>query len=121
MSTSLGTAPPTGLKVWIPVVAPIGLWIAHLTAVSSLSRLACNDHAYTWVQHAVTAVTGVAVVLCMLMATRLVSAGRGTTEEDGSVPGRTKFLGLFALGVGAVNLALILLEGSYVIFIRSCT
>jgi len=120
MTTTLRPAPPTGLRVWIPVIAPIGLWAVHITAVSALTRLACNDHNYRWVQHGLTIATAPGVVVCMLMATRLVTAGRGMSEEEGSVPGRTRFLGLFALGVGAVNLAMILLEGSYVIFIHAC-
>ena len=119
MSTSLRPA-PTGLKVWIPVTAPIGLWAAHLTADSALSRLACNDHPYRWLQHALTVGTALGVVVCMVLALSLVRAGRGSSEEDGTAQGRTMFLGLFGLGVGAVNLAMILLEGTYVIVFHSC-
>jgi hypothetical protein len=110
-----------GLRVWIPLVAPIGLWVFHEVAVSSLSDLACSHQRYRWLQHSLTLVTALAVLACMAMAVRLIREGGSSNEEDGTPAGRTKFIGMFALLVGAVNLALILLEGSYVAVIHACT
>jgi hypothetical protein len=106
---------------WIAVLAPIALWAVHLTTNSALSRAACRDHAYTWVQHGVTAVTAVAVLACMALSLQLVRTTAGASEADGTPAGETMFIGLMGLLVGAVNLALILLEGSYVVFIHPCT
>jgi hypothetical protein len=114
------TAPTGGLRVWVPLIAPIGAWAMHEVATSSLSRLSCNDHRFTWVQHSVTAVTVLVVLGCMAVAAGLVRAGRGASEEDGSAAGRTVFIGMLALLSGGVNLALILLEGTYVAVIHAC-
>ena len=47
---------------------------------------------------------------------------RGSRDpEDADTPGgQLRFLGLLGLMVGAINLALILLEGSYAIFLEPC-
>ena len=45
----------------------------------------------------------------------------GRDREDADTPGgQLTFLGLLGLMVGAINLALILLEGSYAIFVEPC-
>jgi hypothetical protein len=110
-----------GPRVWIPVLGPIGAWIVHLVVDSSISRLACNAHRYEWLQHAVTAATALVVIVCMALAVGLVRAGRGATDEEGTPSGQALFLGVFALFLGAVNLALILLEGTYLVVIHACT
>ena len=41
------------------------------------------------------------------------------SEEAGTPAGRIRFLGLCGLLINAINLMLILLEGSYIYFIRT--
>jgi hypothetical protein len=110
-----------GLRVWVPLIAPIGLWAFHEVAVSSLSNLACTHPRYKWLQHALTVAAALGVLACMAMAVRLIRESAGANEEDGTPAGKLKFVGLFALLIGAVNLALILIEGSYVVVIHACT
>ena len=65
--------------------------------------------------------TLLAVVVCMLLSLQLVRATVGATEADGTADGRTLFIGLMGVLIGSASLALILLEGSYVVFIHPCT
>ena len=65
--------------------------------------------------------THVFEVIAMLLSLQLVRTTVGASEGDGTAEGRTMFVGLMGLLVGGVNLALILLEGSYVVFIHPCT
>ena len=69
--------------------------------------------------HAVTGVTAVATVAAMALAYGLFRAG-GDDDAAGSAAGRLRFFGMLGLLLGAVNLALILLEGSYVELLPRC-
>ena len=111
--------PAGGVRVWVPLIGPVVAWTTHVIVVGSLTRLSCNRHPYVWVQHGATAVTSAFVVVCMLLAVQLVRRAHDD-EAAGTEAGRTLFLGKLALPIGAINLALILLEGSYVAVIGPC-
>ena len=67
-----------------------------------------------WTLHAATLVTALATVVALLLARRLVEAARDADEAGSDDAGQLLFLfGRLGLLIGAINLALILLEGSY--------
>jgi hypothetical protein len=109
-----------GLKVWYAVVGGIGAWTVHMLFLSSFVQYTCNEGHVGWVHHVVTAVTAAATVLSMVLAWSLVREGADADEAAPSYEGRTRFLGMAGLLIGAINLALILLEGSYVFFLKPC-
>ncbi len=111
---------PGGLRLWFGVIGGIAAWAAHLLALAALVRFTCNQSGTRWVLDAIT----VATVLVTLVAIWIcVGIVRGSGDDDEAAPtvaGRTRFLGLFGLITGVINLALILLEGSYAWFISPC-
>ncbi|CAN5165085.1 hypothetical protein BH18ACT4_BH18ACT4_00600 [soil metagenome] len=113
------TAPQGGLLVWTAVLIGIGAWMTHVAAQSSLAQFVCTRHEYEWVLHAITVATVLPVLAGMAFCYRLVRSSPDG-EEVGSALGRNHFLGLFGLLVGAINVALILLEGTYAVFIDPC-
>jgi hypothetical protein len=107
-----------GRLVWAAVWAGPVLWLAHLTANSALVRFNCNA-GWLWLQHAGTAAAAAGTLAALAACTAL--ARRAPDREDAATAaGRTRFLGLFGVLVNAVSLALILLEGSYALFINPC-
>ena len=113
------TMPDGGLRLWVPLIGPIVAWTSHLVVDAGLSRLSCNDHSYMWVQHAWTAVTALFTLWCIAMCVRLARFAPDG-EDAGTPAGRTKFLGVFGTLSGVINLALILVEGLYVVAIPAC-
>lgn len=108
-----------GLRLWYAVFGGIVAWMTHLVFLASFARYACTTHRM-WVSHLVTGSTALATVGAMVLAYAYERAGANADPDADSVAGRLRFLGQFGLLVGAANLALILLEGSYVVFIPSC-
>jgi hypothetical protein len=96
--------------IWIAALGGIAAWLIHLAAEASLVRLTCQHHAVLYAMHAVTAVAAAATLGCIAMSWRL----RLASDEP------HQFVGAFGVVVGAVNLALIVLEGSFVLFIHTC-
>jgi chromate transport protein ChrA len=113
-------APRGGFRLWFAVFGSIAAWLAHLIFESSFTRYTCNAHGSSWAQHAATGVTAAVTVLALAWSYQLLRASDGAHEEGGSSWDRTRFLALFGLITGAVNLLLILFEGSYAIAINSC-
>jgi len=109
--------------LWVAVLGGIVFWLVHLTAEAALVGPACHHRDVRWVMHGVTAATGAATVTAMAACFRIVLRARGADGGDDSptVPGRTLFLGLFGLLTGAISLALIVLEGAYVVFLNPCS
>ncbi|TML41700.1 MAG: hypothetical protein E6G27_06305 [Actinobacteria bacterium] len=109
--------------LWVAVLGGIVFWLVHLTAEAALVGPACHHRDVRWVMHAVTAATGAATVIAMAACFRIVLRARGADGGDDSptVAGRTLFLGLFGLLTGAISLALIVLEGAYVVFLNPCS
>ena len=109
-----------GIVAWFAVLCGIVAWMIHIILVASFVEFICNtSDAWLWVLHAATVVTAGATVLAMWLCLRLMRLA-GAGEEAGDLAGSTYFLGLFGLITGALSLALILLEGSYVLFIDPC-
>ena len=100
------------------VVGPVA-WAAHLMGQAAFVRYACNDPGWHWALHLMTVVTAVPTIvglaLCMGVTRRLADG-----EDEPTRAGRTRFLALVAAFTAAISLGLILLEGSYVLFISSC-
>jgi hypothetical protein len=118
--TTRSHAPRGGFRLWFAVFGSIAAWLAHLIFESSFTRLACNARGSSWAQHAATGATAAITVLAMVLSYRLLRASAGDDEQGGSAWDRTRFLAVFGLITGAVNLLLILFEGSYAIAINSC-
>jgi hypothetical protein len=99
MSLRLREFPDRGLLVWFALTAGIAAWIVHLTVFAALVTFVHDNG-----------------LLATWLSWLLVRAG--DEEEDAGTPGgRIKFLGLLGLLVNALNLLLIVLEGSYIYFI----
>jgi hypothetical protein len=107
----------TGL--WYALAVGPAAWAAHITGQAAFVRYACNDPEWHWVLHALTVATAVPTIVGLLICRSLL-ARSPDPEEAGSPAGRTRFLALLAAFTAAISLALILLEGSYVLFISDC-
>lgn len=117
--TEVARPRPATTAIWYGfVVGPVA-WAAHLMGQAAFVRYACNDPGWHWALHLMTVVTAVptiaGLVICLGAARRIPDG-----EDAGTPPGRTRFLALLAAFTAAISLALILLEGSYVLFISSC-
>ena len=117
--TEVARSRPATTAVWSGfVVGPVA-WAAHLMGQAAFVRYACNDPGWHWALHLMTVVTAVPTIAGLAIC--LGAARRITDGEDAATPpGRTRFLALLAAFTAAISLALILLEGSYVLFISSC-
>lgn len=96
--------------IWFAVLGGIAAWLVHLIATASLVAAACPHHPVLWVVHTVTAITLLVTAAAMTMSWRL----RFAADEP------RRFLGDLGMLLNATNLALILLEGSFVLFIHPC-
>ncbi len=108
------------VTVWYAVLGGVGAWTAHLLFEASFMKYTCNSHGYVWVMHLATAVTALATVAAMVLSWRLLRVSQGSDEAAADAGGRLQFLGYAGLLIGAINLALILLEGVYVVFLHRC-
>jgi hypothetical protein len=108
------------VRVWIPVFGGIVTWLGHLVFMASFTKYACNAHGSRWWMHLVTIGLAGLTVLAMVMCGSLIRSNRGADETDNSGVARLRFLGVAGLLIGAINLALICFEGSYVVVLRSC-
>jgi hypothetical protein len=108
--TGVQTRSPSARAAWFAVVAPIVAWIAHLTGEASLVRLTCNSSGGQLPMHLLTAGCLALTLWAMSFALRMARYPEGPW----------RFIGVLALIIGGANLVLILLEGSYVLFINPC-
>ena len=69
------------------------------------------------VRHAATGVCALVTIVALLLARRIFVAAAGGDPASSDDVGQLLFLAQLGLLIGAINLALILLEGSYVLFI----
>ena len=108
------------VTVWYAVCGGIGAWTVHLLFEAAFVKYTCNSHGYVWVMHLVTAVTALATVAAMALSWRLLRVSRDFDESAADAGGRLQFLGYAGLLIGAINLALILLEGVNIVLLRRC-
>jgi hypothetical protein len=116
MSLRLHDFPDRGALVWFALTAGIAAWVAHLVFFASIVQFV-HDNGFFWVFY-VGNVVCIAVALFALYLSWLVyRAGDDADDEAATAQGRMRFLGLLGLAFNGVNLALIILEGSYIFFI----
>lgn len=106
-----------GIEVWYAVFGGVGAWIVHLVFLVSAEHWTHTHHQWSWTLHGVTVATALATVVALLLSRRLLEAARGADAAGRDDAGQLLFLAQLGLLVGAINLALILLEGSYVLFL----
>jgi hypothetical protein len=106
-----------GFEVWYAVLGGIGAWIVHLLFLVSAEHWTDLHRQYAWTLHAVTVVCALATIVALILARRLFLAASGSDPASNDDAGQLLFLAQLGLLIGVINLALILLEGSYVLFI----
>jgi hypothetical protein len=111
-SLRLREFPERGFAVWYALSAPIVAWMVHLTALAALTGYSYDHRGGTFWMHVTTALTAAATVVAMFLSYRMIRRA-GATEDDPSRGGRMRFLGELGLAIGAINLALIVLEEVY--------
>lgn len=110
---------PGGFMLWTAVLTGIAAWAAHLLLISALVRWTCNEEGTRWVLDVLTVVTALVTLVAIWLCLGIIR-GAKDDEAGGTPAARTRFLGVFGLMIGAVNLALILAEGSFAWFISPC-
>lgn len=103
-----------GIQVWYAAFGGVGAWIVHLVGLVAAEHWTATHPRWGWTLDALTAVTAAATLIALWLSWRLRTAARGANEAGSDDAGQMLFLGNLGLLVGAINLALILLEGSYV-------
>jgi len=101
---------PSVVAGWFAVVGGIAAWMAHLTAEASLVGLVCQHPDLKWTMHVATAACVLGALAALAVSMRLV--------RTPSAP--WQFVGWLGVISSLINVLLIVLEGSYVIFIRPC-
>lgn len=101
-------------KAWYPIFGTIAMWMIHLIALSSLTRLTCTTPDRLWWLHLITIVTGVGALVGIGLAYQLMQVAV-TDDSADTDAGRRRFLGLLGLIVAFANLLLIVGEEGMVI------
>ena len=114
MSLRLRDFPDRDFLVWFALTAGIAAWIVHLTVFAALVEFV-HDNGFFWIFYVGNAVALLVTLGAGWLSWLLYRAG--DDEELGTPAGRMRFLGALGLLVNAINLMLILLEGSYIYFI----
>jgi hypothetical protein len=111
---------------WSAIVVPTAAWAVHLVFTASFAGFGGRGRAGTapcsvgpeWPMHLATAVTALACVAGAFAAHAVYRYHDGS--GSGSLAGQYRLLGLIGYASAAFNLVLILVEGSYVIFLGHC-
>ena len=109
-----------GAVVWFAVFGGVVAWTEHLLALAAITRFTCTKPGWKWAMHADTLACVAITAVATGLAYRLYRAGDPKAESDDSAAGRLAFLGVVGLALGAINLALIIVEGVYAGVLRSC-
>ncbi len=113
------TARKSAFLLWSSALVGIVAWMVHITFASGIIDFACNKKGTLWTVHAATVVTA-AVTVAGIWICYGVMRTAGDDEGSGSLAGNHAFVGVFGVITGAFSLALILLEGSYALFLSPC-
>ena len=112
MSIRIREFPDRGVVVWFALTAGIAAWVVHLAAFAALVEFV-HDHGYSWL-FTVGNVVAIAITLVAGWLSWLIYRAGDDDEELGTPGGRMRFLGALGIVVNAINLVLIVAEGSYV-------
>lgn len=107
-----------GMAVVVALWLPIFFWLLHLSTLAALVVYIGNDPSKWWTAWVDTGLCAAGTIVCMVVAIA-IGVSVDAHEDDGSPEGRTRFLTWQAVLAGLANLALILAEGSYVLFITA--
>jgi hypothetical protein len=102
-----------GLLVWYAAFGSVGAWMVHLVFEAAFVRWTFNVHGWEWVLHAATGLCAAATLVALALAWRLRLIAHGAEESGPDDPGQLLFLANLGLLVGAIDLALIVIEGAY--------
>ncbi len=117
MNARVRLFPDRGIVVWFALTAGIAAWVAHLVGFAALVEFV-HDNGYWWVFTAGNIVAVVITLVAGWLSWLIYQAG-ADDEELGTPGGRMRFLGALGIAVNAINLLLIMVEGSYVYFISA--
>jgi len=130
MTTRAGRSPHFyAVLGWGAVVASTAAWTSHLlfTAAWAVEGGRARSgpgatcaYGTAWPMHVATVLTAGVCVLALVAAGIVYRHRDDADPGSGTLEGQLRFLGLLGLATAAVNLLLILVEGSYVLFLRSC-
>ena len=104
----------TVFTIWLPIF----FWIVHLGTMAALVPYVHNHPSKWWLFWVDTGVLAAATLACIVIAFA-IAARENADVLDGTRSGRTRFLAVQGVLAGVVNLILILVEGSYVLFLTT--
>ncbi|MDP8976346.1 MAG: hypothetical protein M3N28_08310 [Actinomycetota bacterium] len=105
--------------LWAAALVGIAAWMVHITLASGVVDFACNSKGSLWIVHLATLVTALITALGTWICYGVMRSS-GDDESSGTLAGNHSFVGVFGVITGAFSLALILLEGSYALFLSPC-
>jgi hypothetical protein len=105
------------VEVWYAALGGAAVWIVHLVFLVAAEHWTHLHARYGWTLHVATVVCALATVLALLLAWRLYDMARGSDPSGADDAGQLLFLAQLGLLVNTISLALILIEGSYALFI----
>ena len=105
--------------LWTAALVGIAAWMVHITFVSGIVDFTCNKHGTLWTVHLATLVTALVTALGTWICYGVMRAA-GDDESSGTLAGNHAFVGVFGVITDGFSLALILLEGSYALFLSPC-
>jgi hypothetical protein len=100
------------VTLWLPIF----FWMLHLSTLAALIPYLNNNPSKWWLAWIDTGVFAAGTIACIL-AGIWVGASVNASEEVGDGEGRNRFIAWQVVLAGLANLALILTEGSYVLFL----
>jgi hypothetical protein len=112
MSLRLRAFPDHGLLVWFALSAGVAAWAAHLTSFAVFVEVV-RTRGWFWLFHLGNAAAILLTLVALALSWVMFRAG-DPDEEAGTPGGRIRFLGALGLLLNAVNLLLIVVEGSYI-------
>jgi hypothetical protein len=117
--TDVARSRPAMTALWYGFsVGPVA-WAVHIVGDAALVQWSCNDPRWKWTLHALTIATAIPTAIGLAICVGIARQARD--PEDAATPGgRTDFLAKVGALSAAISLALILLEGSYVLFLHHC-
>ncbi len=105
--------------LWTAALWGIWWWMVHITFASGIVPFTCNQSGTLWTLHLATLVTALLTAAGIWICYGVMKTS-GDDESSGSLAGNHNFVGVFGVITGGFSLALILLEGSYALFLSPC-